>query len=101
MQWNGSDTPETFKMTGIVPGNYNLKIYAWDPQYNDKNTSFDIDGNNDGTYDVTMQISNPGGEHDKTCQVTVSAAQSPFHQGQQDRFGQRGDLRPGPDVGDA
>ena len=75
MQWNGSDTPETFKMTGIVPGNYNLKIYAWDPQYNDKNTSFEIDGNNDGTYDVTMQISNPAGEHDKTCQVAVSSAQ--------------------------
>lgn len=74
IQWNGSDTPETFKTTGILPGTYNLKIYAWDTQYSDKQTNFDIDANNDGTFDLSIQISNPAGEHSKITPVTVSAA---------------------------
>ena len=74
IQWYSSDTPETLKMTGLQPGTYDLKIYAWDPQYNDKQTNFEIDVNNDGTPDLSIQISNPAGEHNKTTPVTVSAA---------------------------
>jgi chitodextrinase len=76
IQWSGSDTPETLKMTGVQPGTYDLKIYAWDPQYNDKRTQFSIDQNNDAVIDQTITIENPNppGEKTKTVSVTVSAA---------------------------
>jgi hypothetical protein len=73
IQWYSSDTPETFKMTGLLAGTYDLKIYSWDHQYNDKVTEFEIDVNDDGTFDLSMQISNRAGEHDKTTSVTVSS----------------------------
>ena len=74
VQWTSSQTtPETFKMTGIEAGTYDLKIYAYDPQYKDKLTKFEIDQNNDAVIDQSLTITNPG-EQNKTVSVTVSVA---------------------------
>jgi chitodextrinase len=72
--WTSSNGPETFRMTGVLPGSYNLKIYSTDPQFPDKQTTFAIDVNNDGAADTTITIKNNLAEHDKTVAVTVSAA---------------------------
>ena len=74
MQWGGSNTAETFKMTGLPGGTYDLKLYASDPQYNDKKTRFDIDQNNDAVIDQTVTIESSLGEKTKTVSVLVSTA---------------------------
>ena len=74
VQWSGSNTAETFKVTGLQPGTYNLKIYASDPQYNDKRTRFEIDQDNDTVIDQAVTIETPVGERDKTVSVAVSTA---------------------------
>ncbi len=65
---------QILQLRGIRPGTYALKLYAIDPPYPDKVTEFDIDQNNDGTPDVSLQMSSLSGETTKTVQVTVSTA---------------------------
>ncbi len=74
VNWGSSAGPDTFKITGLQPGSYNLKIYATDTQFVDKQTSFAIDGNNDGINEVSINIQNNLGELNKTVPLTVSAA---------------------------
>ncbi len=63
---------QILQLRGIRPGTYDLKLYAFDPPYSDKQTQFNIDQNNDGTPDVSVSILTTSGEKIKTVQVTVS-----------------------------
>lgn len=74
LSWSSSAPAETFKMSGLVPGSYDLRIYCTDPSFPDKQTSFAIDVNNDGVAETTITVKNALGEHDKTVTVTISAA---------------------------
>ncbi len=74
LYWSSSAPAETLKITGIVPGNYDLTLYGVDLQYNDKRTGYDIDQDNDGVTDVSTTIRNNLSEQDKTVAVTISSA---------------------------
>ncbi len=74
LNWNSSAPAETFRVTGLQPGSYDLKIYSTDPSFPDKQTSFAIDVNNDSIADTTITIKNNLSEHDKTVAVAISAA---------------------------
>jgi hypothetical protein len=74
LSWTSSSPAETFKMTGLQPGSYDLKIYCTDPQFPDKQTSFAIDVNYDSVAETTITIKNNLAEHEKTVAITISAA---------------------------
>ena len=74
LSWASSTPTETFKITGLVPGTYNLTLYGIDLQCNDKQTSYSIDQDNNGTTDVSTTIRNTLSETSKTVSVTISAA---------------------------
>ena len=74
MTWYSSTDPETVQIRGLPAGNYDLTIYATDPQFPDKRTSFAIDQDDDGVPDTTIEIHNLSGEHDKTVSLSVSSA---------------------------
>lgn len=74
LSWSSSSPARTFKMTGLTPGSYDLKIYCTDPQFPDKQTTYEVDGNNDGIADISFTIRNNVGEHNKTVAVTIAAA---------------------------
>ena len=74
LAWSSSSPAETLKIAGLAPGTYNLKIYGTDPQYPDKQTSYNIDQDNDGVTDIPLTIKNNLTEHNKTVSVTISAA---------------------------
>jgi hypothetical protein len=76
--WSGGTTQSpkknTFKLTGLAAGDYNLALYSYDPSYPASvyKTSVGIDGNNDGVNEtsyVQLQGATP-----VTAPVTVSSA---------------------------
>jgi phosphodiesterase/alkaline phosphatase D-like protein len=74
VMWTGTTTPDTFRMTGLQPGDYSLTVYSYDPSYPGSvyKTSVSIDGNNDSVNEtsfVTLQQLAP-----VTTPVTVSTA---------------------------
>lgn len=74
LSWSSSTAAQTLKISGIQPGTYDLRLYGTDPQYPDKQTSYAIDGNNDGTAEANATIKNNLGEHNKIVPVTISSA---------------------------
>ena len=74
LQIKTNNAPETLKIAGLTPGAYDLTLYAIDHDYSDKRSRFEIDQDNDGTIDVTVEIHAPNGEDVKTVSVDISSA---------------------------
>lgn len=70
-----SNKANTFKMTGVAPGDYTLTIYSYDFQYPASlyKTNFGIDGNNDSVNE-TSYLGFAHGLTPLTTPVTVSSA---------------------------
>lgn len=71
----GSGIVETLQVKNLAAGLYDLTLFAADPAYKDKVTQFDVDQDNDGTFDTQVVIDWKNlSETNKTVQVNVSAA---------------------------
>ena len=70
----GAGAVSTVLVKNLPAGRYSVTLYGYDTHYKDKVTHFDLDGNGDGTSDVSAVIDNrSGNQSSATVSLDVSA----------------------------